>query len=182
MQKKTWWMIALVLMLLFCAAYAEAEEPVFFDPDMIPKVAQKTSEPILSGSLHPMVGETYTYTLVNADKATDISVKIYACTLTSDGAYQYYPNNYTSRTLSSSGTFKYKFTELRPYLIIVEYTRSGKNKSITFFIDPADKKAALAKKINKIVQACRDSGASSQYDIALWLHDYLTKHAYYDLT
>lgn len=182
MLKKTWWLIALALMLLFGAAYAEEAEPVFFDPAMIPKVAQKTSEPILSGSLHPMVGETYTYTLVNASKAANVSIKIYACTLTSDGRYQYYPDNYTSQTLSSSGTFKYKFTELRPYLIIVEYTRSGKNKSITFFIDPANKTAALAKKINKIVQACRKSGATSQYDIALWLHDYLINHAYYDLT
>ncbi len=184
MPKKAWWLITLVMMMIFLgAAYAE-EEPVVIDPaDIIAKEAIPTNEPILSGSMNCLVGEEYTYTLVNADKATGIDIRIYPCTYTASGAYQYHPDQYDSRKLSKSGTFKYTFSESRPYLIIVTYQKGGKNRELDpFFITTSNKKAALTKKVNEIAQACRDAGAAGEYDIALWLHDYLINHAYYDLS
>lgn len=182
MLKKTWWLVALVWMMVFFAAYAEGEEPVILDPAAVSNVARPTDEPILSGSLTPMVGEEYTYTLVNAGKASNVVIKIFPSTLISGGRYQYYPSRYTSRTLSGSGTFKYNFPELRPYIIEVTYKKDGQNKTIKLFIKSENRNAALGEKINQIVQACRLSGAVSQYDIALWLHDYLINTAYYDTT
>ena len=49
MLKKTWWLVALVWMMVFFAAYAEGEEPVILDPAAVSNVARPTDEPILSG-------------------------------------------------------------------------------------------------------------------------------------
>lgn len=55
----------------------------------------------------------------------------------------------------------------------------------TFFVTVDDSSAdsvALAQKVSEVVALCQESGAKSEYEIALFMHDYLISNAEYDLT
>ena len=51
-----------------------------------------------------------------------------------------------------------------------------------FYVNTAGGTSQLEQKVASVAAECLASGASTDYDKALWLHDWLTNNAHYDLT
>lgn len=85
-------------------------------------------------------------------------------------------------------TYSYTPTEQGRYIILAyvkdQYEGMLEVQS-TFFVTVDDSSAdsvALAQKVDEVVALCRESGAETEYEIALFMHDYLINNADYDLT
>ena len=172
-------LLTVLLSLTVCAACSAGAEEIVFEEIGV-REARPTDAPILSGSLNPMIGESYQYTVVNAGKVSSLSVMIYPAEDAPSGGITYWPNEGIAITPDAEGTFRFTFAEVRPYKIEVSYVQNGVSGSFYEIVKSMDPSDTLGIKIAEVARLCRQSGAQSNYDIALWLHDYLTHHAYYD--
>ena len=170
---------AIFLMALFFSA-ANAEPIVDIRDDTQSRVAHLTDDPIISGSIQPMIGEYYTYRIVNIEKISNFQVIMYEADPKTGNYYEL--TKVATFTPNTEGTFSYTFSKEKTYLIRIEKTQNGSQVVLAkLYIDAVDRSAAISQKVAQIIADCRTSGASTDYEIALWLHDYLIYHAYYDL-
>ena len=178
-------LVALILLFVACfLLYASASSEVFITipyDEIRSRTANPTEDLIITGSLNPMIGETYTYQLINADKAKNISVIMYPADDIGTG-YSYSPSDQIPLTPLQNNTLRITFSQERPYLLKASYVQNGTSKKADLVIKPVNRSAVLGQKVMQIASQCRSSGATTDYEIALWLHDYLINHAYYDLT
>ncbi|MBQ6528594.1 MAG: leucine-rich repeat protein, partial [Clostridia bacterium] len=88
--------------------------------------------------------------------------------------------NPVKKELDASCSAQHTFTEEKTYALYATYNEGSESKAVYLFIDAVDRTAELGQKVTEIAEACRQSGAESDYERALWLHDWLTAHACYD--
>ncbi len=175
MEKPIVLILMCILMLVTCA---NAEEIVYRQD--VHRAASTNKEPVITGSMNPMVGGTYAYKVLNAEKVQQVTL-FEAYPIDSEpGAYSL--RNGKNITLNADSSFQYTFTSVKSYLICASYVKDKQSDNVFFFIDVTGQSDDIGKKVKEIAQLCRQSGASADYEIALWLHDWLTHHAYYDMT
>ncbi len=118
-------------------------------------------------------GEPVTFTA--AASSEGVTYYFHVLSLLSDSLYQY---SYYDRSGSESGQFTYTFRYPGDYwLMVTADNGSGSVRYDGFFSVTGED--YLAQKVAEVVAACPGGG---DYETALWLHDYLTSHAYYDGT
>lgn len=170
-------MLVCLLVLGICS-WAGAEEVIIVDTSLTERVAVPADEPIISGSVNPMLGESYTYTIHYADLVDNLTVYVFEATHTSGNTYSL--TNGIVISLDANDSFEYTFSSERDYMVYITYVKNGEDKTSSLLVTSVDRSAQLGQKVAEIVQACIQSGASTDYEKAVWLHDYLTSHAYYD--
>ena len=108
--------------------------------------------------------------------AGDGEYTYYFCVLSRKSGIVYH-YNYYDRTGTNDGTFTYTFYYPGDYWLRV-LAEDGVNDTVVtdrfFSVTGED---YLAEKVSEIADMCPGGG---EYEIALWLHDYIVNHAYYD--
>ncbi len=130
----------------------------------------------LSGDGSTVTGTPYTFT-VSSD-ASDISEYAIQIWHLEDGAFQ---TVYLSS--SESETNQYVFYDTGSFCVWVSaYASSGETvgtDSVDVTVTAGEVGTTVAEKVADIIAECRDA-ATGEYDMALWLHDWLTQNANYD--
>ena len=173
-------MLVCLLVLGICS-WAGAEEVIIVDKALTERVAVPADEPIISGAMSPMLGEPYTYTITHADLVDNLTVTLYETEPVPDST-SYYLIHGQPKTLDANDSFQHTFTVEGKFVVRITFTKNGESVYRNLWVDSVDRTAQLGQKVAEVVQACIQSGASTDYEKALWLHDYLTSHAYYDYT
>lgn len=99
----------------------------------------------------------------------------------------YGTNGYKSETINES-TFSYSYEFVIPgqYELIVNVKTADGDEKYTYIsfdiTDSTGDAMTVEKKVNTIVQSCLNAGCSTDFDKALWLHDYLINNAHYDIS
>lgn len=130
--------------------------------------AVKVTDQSISADKFTVTGleESYAYT---GEKITpDIRVKYLAVPLMEDRDYKI---DFSSNT--EPGQAKILIRGLGKY--------TGQ-KEISFTIDPPYEITSVDEKVRSIVQECQEQEFETEYEIALFLHDWLTENASYDFT
>lgn len=111
------------------------------------------------------------------------------------GAYEYYfqltglfPSPWSAVShngyYSSANTFRYQFLASGDYTVSVwvNDTERGTScySSLTCSIPSSAAFPSISSRVSELVAQCRAAGCSSDYEIALWLHNWLTSNAIYD--
>lgn len=118
-----------------------------------------------------------------------------------DGNYEYcfyildpsdtsdeYPtgNPHGFRSQSSVSTYNYRFVVPGTYTVLA-YVKDSSGSywdavtSLSFVIKD-DSAITTQEKVEELVEKCLAAGCKTDYDKALWFHDWLIENAYYDLT
>lgn len=96
-------------------------------------------------------------------------------------------NGYKRETVSGNTlSFSYECVVPGEYALLanVDTADNDYDSDIVYFdiIDSTGKAPTVEKTVKAVVQSCLNAGCSTDYDKALWLHDYLTNNAHYDIT
>ncbi len=177
MTKWKWITVFAAVCLLALCVSASAEIVVSRSRD-----AHLTDEPFITGALNPMTGESYVYTIHNGDKVDGITLTLYLAEEEPENPGRYSLNYHSELEAGEDYTFPVTFTQEATYVIWMTCSKDGNDMDVHLFVNSVDRSAEIGQKIAQIADACRQSGASTDYEKAVWLHDWLTGHAYYDLT
>lgn len=83
---------------------------------------------------------------------------------------------------STSQSFTYSFISPGSYFLVVNCIRNGKmtSKSVPLTLPEDGVHLTLAQRAAQLVAQAKSKGCTTQYDIALYLHDWITDNACYD--
>ena len=144
------------------------------------EVTASSAELQISADDSARTGEPFLITALPADESfADYRLQIYELN-TWDGDETGYYTVYLRH--SDTPVFEYKFYDTGRFRIDVTGTRADESTAATStFVDVTQGAAGttVAEKVQAIVTEC-SSVADTEYDRALWLHDWLTANANYD--
>ena len=108
------------------------------------------------------------------------------CNLESVTGYtRHFMTVYSQEEPSADNTFSYTIREPGEYWLICDVTNASGTTSlnIEFEVEERSGVETVASRVKEIVAECRAQvSAADEYATALWLHDWITSHSYYDLT
>ncbi len=107
-------------------------------------------------------------------RATIASAKYYFCVLSQADDETAYRYNFYDRNGQESPEFTYVFRSPGRYWLMVKTDDRPSGYDIFITVTGED---ILGNRVSQIVAECPVSG---EYETALWLHDYVINHAYYD--
>ncbi len=168
-------LIGLALMVIFCAGAYAAEYPGGHMPD-IPVTEEdlmvsRDGYPItVSGPASAETGTTVNYTCEGSDNA---KMAVMGIGSTTPQLYLYY------EYIVKGSSMDFTFYEPGTYYIYAWDTTDSSVKSGYYKVTVTGT-SYLTEKVEELVVAC-NAAADTVFEKALWVHDYLTKNAYYDL-
>ena len=143
--------------------------------------ATASAQPVLIGPTYAMLNTEYTWTLVQPPTGS-VSYRMQTVRMLNRGEYQVTGSAYCGQ--NSDGQPCYTFTAEGNYVLTASWLPAWGSaaEEVTILIRAISPAGQLGSKVKDIAARCRASGARTDYEIALWLHDYLTGHAHYDTT
>ena len=134
---------------------------------------QVLTEPVLGGigEWRVTTGTSFKYSLYRYDDTIDNTDNMYSAI-------------YSGQSYTENNTFSYTIREPGDYCLRVRVRKTTGQESVEDFyfslIDNGSTETVSAR-VSEIVQECI-SIVSGEYEIALWLHDWVINHSYYDGT
>lgn len=146
-----------------------------------PEVIASSADLQISTADSARTGEGFEITVIPADDAgfVDYRLQIYELNTWDDEETAYYT---VYLRHSDTPVFEYVFYDTGTFRIDVTGTRedqSGAIVSTDVYVTQGASGTTVAEKVQTIVAEC-SSAANTEYDRALWLHDWLTANANYD--
>ncbi len=112
---------------------------------------------------------------------TPLEYEFYVC---KDTGVSPVPTTYL-QNWSTSDTINFTLYEPGDYILFAHVREQGNKNYISsyryFSAADAEGVVTVSDKVNEIVAECQQA-VSGEYETALWLHDWITHHAYYDYT
>lgn len=199
-MKKALFTLALLFAALSVCAWAYASEdminPYFEDANNLPYVTSTFSLRSTSSA------SKVTVELCQLNEPSLVQDTVFQATASGgDGNYEYcfyildpsdtsdeYPtgNPHGFRSKSSVSTYNYRFVVPGTYMVLV-YAKDGSGNywdavtSLSFAIKD-DSAVTTQEKVEELLEKCLAAGCTTDYDKALWFHDWLIENAYYDLS
>ena len=170
----------------FEEAQLTAYEPVTSEPGTAPDGRRAASGEAMKITLRSRTGAFYTedttWTINITGGSGSYEYRFYVAEVRGTGLTDLDPNGY--RDWGDSNVYSYRFVVPGRYALLV-YVRDseGKTASGAFQLTvPADGHPTTAQLVSQVAAQCLAAGCKSDYEKALWLHDYLTMNARYDYT
>lgn len=185
--------LSVVLWIISALSFAYATEiinPYFESANHLPDVgistyATSNIRPTLTLLNEPVLNQDTVFQASASGGSGDYQYRFYI--LNSDVVSEEYPygdpNGY--RDWSTSPTFSYQFVTPGNYLVLAYAMDSSSGQTVTanLSLSIVDSSAPTTQSvINDLVRRCLAAGCETDYEKALWFHDWLTENAYYDLS
>lgn len=132
-------MLVCLLVLGICS-WAGAEEVIIVDKALTERVAVPADEPIISGAMSPMLGESYTYTITHADLVDNLTVTLYETEPVPDST-SYYLIHGQPKTPDANDSFQHTFTVEGKFVVRISFTKNGESVNRNLWVDSVDRTA-----------------------------------------
>ena len=183
---KKQWLFTLILTLavgISCAASAASEYRPYRE---LPRMQLRDTSYYFIGPSEAETGIEYTWTVKGAPtEAVSFAFSVALDDRAETGSSHL--STIWQGDQQASPTLTYTFMIPGRYNLFVEYfdatgeriRKEGGNSSDWITVT-AGQSQPVQEKVNEVLAECRAAGVTGDFDTALWLHDWLTHHAYYD--
>ncbi len=153
--------------------------------EITPTDASNANRYTLSTSRTPTMGQTTTFTVMPNSGSGITQCKFQMCIDDEFKAGEGYVSTLWMDKVWKGTSFSYTFYQPGEYWLYVTCGNSGgsiveEGWATHFTVAPNSSAPSLQKKVAEVAAQCRAS-VSGEYNQALWLHDWITSHCYYDL-